>query len=280
MSSIREAFKRWFARCNERETNVALFYFCGHGVQKGIKTGLVTASFFRSDPLALVNDVIDFEAFQSGMEACLARRQLFVIDACRTTPAALANHTGALGLTLVTYDPAQATTQAARDNPILFAAARGTASHALKNSTSYFTGALIRVLRGAGCEPSSMAQVMSTNVAKAINDVLDGEYHPGRRPQDARLGGESSGFVVHEPRNPVVPVRIGCDPATDNATALFSLDGQGLSWQRPPEDPDWYVDLAPASYRVTATVDKEAAPRERKFDVIPPFTRASLSRTP
>src|SRR5438132_2664813 len=67
---------------------MGIFYFCGHGVEQGAGQFLITESFGCNDDETLA-DAVYLTGLFEGMNRCLARKQLFLIDACRNAPAAL-----------------------------------------------------------------------------------------------------------------------------------------------------------------------------------------------
>lgn len=73
-ANTRAAFLRWKQRCDRREDNIALMYFCGHGLRLGGQDVLLLEdvgdpeqSFFRN--------AVDFSATLQAMMACKARVQ-------------------------------------------------------------------------------------------------------------------------------------------------------------------------------------------------------------
>ena len=90
ISNIESAFHRWFQRGNTNKNNVALFYFCGHGVQKSDKDHLLLASDFGNS-LNPWQDSFNFTKTYQGMVECQASVQCFFIDACRDESSSIRN---------------------------------------------------------------------------------------------------------------------------------------------------------------------------------------------
>ena len=86
MASIGQAVKRWRDRCSTQPDNIALFYFCGHGLAKD-EQYLLPEDFGDPALAGPWQNCIDFEGLRLGLRSeCAARTQVFFVDACRETP--------------------------------------------------------------------------------------------------------------------------------------------------------------------------------------------------
>ncbi len=85
LDSIMDAFNRWYERCDWSKDNIAVFYFCGHGLSVGLETLLLPNDFFQSlhSPFA---KCIRLDSTMMGMLKNRANCQLFLIDCCRSQP--------------------------------------------------------------------------------------------------------------------------------------------------------------------------------------------------
>lgn len=82
LPNIRRVFEAWFRRCNAPK-NVAIFYFCGHGLQKDTTLALLPENFGKNKGNEWA-DTINFTATYEGMRSsCKAQTQCYFIDACR-----------------------------------------------------------------------------------------------------------------------------------------------------------------------------------------------------
>src|SRR5262249_21869412 len=81
LNKIEKAFGKWLERCDKNAENLALFFFCGHGLQKD--SMLILPSDFDSSAVSPCARAIDFDALYRGTTNCKAKWQFFIIDACR-----------------------------------------------------------------------------------------------------------------------------------------------------------------------------------------------------
>lgn len=142
--NIRRTFDRWLQHCNQSPGNVALFYFCGHGLQKEQTLALLPETF----GLSLANewaDTINFTETYAGLRAtCKAQTQCYVVDACRQVDLATLR-TGAFGGQALCKGDALS-----RNNPaslVLYAAERGAAAFAEANNPSRLTAVVLQALQ-------------------------------------------------------------------------------------------------------------------------------------
>lgn len=144
-AGIKAAFNTWNQRCDRSERNVAIFYFCGHGLDDNNKMILLPADFGAS-PNQLGDEMIDFTTTWYGMGECKAKCQLYLLDACREAPLELVRGK-------VTARALKQTTKMVfppRDAHVLNAAPQGQKAHAPNNSVSFFTSALLRCFEKLG----------------------------------------------------------------------------------------------------------------------------------
>ncbi|MEM7711241.1 MAG: caspase family protein [Pseudomonadota bacterium] len=87
---IRESYGEWRVRCNSDENNLALFYFCGHGLQEDEQ--YLLAQDFGQDSLNPWLGAFAFESTMLAMHRCRARTQCFFIDACREITESMKDH--------------------------------------------------------------------------------------------------------------------------------------------------------------------------------------------
>ena len=81
------AVAAWKARADSDPQNVAIFYFCGHGLGDGINTHLLMADAGKS--AKLLRHAFHVGDLRLAMGACTAQKQIYLIDACRTVDLAL-----------------------------------------------------------------------------------------------------------------------------------------------------------------------------------------------
>jgi hypothetical protein len=262
--NIEDAFDAWLNRCRRHPDNVALFYFCGHGIEAEIL--VLLPEDFGADPNRLWNNAIDFDGTFFAMGDCAAQTQCYFIDVCRETPIEALRQRGR-----VTAPPLKSITTLQlinRDAPVFLAAPFGEKAHALKNHVSYFTTALIDCLDRFGARGrNGVNWVVNTD---SLKTALKVRMHRTRLDDGSRLKCDISKGVgnlpptdLHEWPGPgVVQTDVLCRPilALEYAHLSVVLQGGGNQTRSPNSDPwELNLDAAPGKlYDVTAAFDAEA----------------------
>ena len=150
LDCIDEAVLRWKDRGDTNRDHQMVFFFCGHGVNKGLQTTLLLEDFGeRSDrPL---RQAIDLNQFYLGMDKCAARYQCYFIDACRVASPLLIGADGYAGEPII-YGSASFSPEGRRFAPIYYATIAGDRAYGRDDAPSVFTEALLHALAGAGSD--------------------------------------------------------------------------------------------------------------------------------
>ena len=167
MANIRTAYAAWRERCNRHKDNIAIFYFCGHGLEKTQQ--YLLAEDFGADPLNPWLGAFAFNSTRLAFHACLAETQCFFIDACRNiTPAMLRTQPNPPELEIVRDDISNCAF-----NLTMKASARNESALGPKRDTSYFTQALLKALRGAVASQGATGWNVETGQISAhITEIL------------------------------------------------------------------------------------------------------------
>lgn len=145
MEEIRRAFDQWYVRCDSDPGNVAIFYFCGHGLMR--QNLALLAEDFGVRPLAPFETAIDINSTWEGMARCKAQTQCYFIDCCRQASWAMQRQLDDPASTLV--NP-QFGIASERDAPRFMATGPARSAYGMSSSTTLFTNALLECLkRGA-----------------------------------------------------------------------------------------------------------------------------------
>ena len=239
MHQIEAAFDRWFKRCDTHAENIAIFYFCGHGVMK--ENLVLLAEDFGESPSRLFKNAIDLEMTHLGMARCQARTQYFFTDSCRQVPSSVLELREVNAPALI--DPLLRR-QATREAPIFYASSPDSRAYGLADQTTRFTAALLQSLDGIGSKKQSGRWVVTTNsLQTGITSLMERlNQQSGVPKQQWKLGGEASGtkifHVLEKP--PTVPVRIKVKPPEASTEAeLWLLQDGEVQYHRTPEAGDW-----------------------------------------
>ncbi|HEU4882351.1 MAG TPA: caspase family protein [Longimicrobium sp.] len=230
--NIARAYQRWYARCDGNTNNVAIFYFCGHGLERET-LALLPADFGRYK-LSAFATAIHFNKTYYAMSSCRARTQCFFIDTCREVSPKLLANTAFGGQSLGEPDLLN---QRRRTAPILYATASGYSAFGEERQVSRFTSALLAALQGGGAKKELRRWVISTDrLATSVKLIINkqNETLPPYKQQDAMTGGDFGlPAIIHELADaPTVPTVVDCVPEAANAAAELYLHGRLAQYRR------------------------------------------------
>lgn len=283
--NIKKAFGRWHTRCHRNADNIAVFYFCGHGLEWE-KTYLLASDFGASKATPWEN-AIDFDITRMGfLGDCQARTVCCFVDACREVSV---DQIQQLNVAARPLWDASTLPVGDRDAPIFKAARSGEKAHGPANSESYFVGALIRCLEqfGAHWQPTGGTWKVNTNsLGLALKQLMRRTIIKGVGPGACDVGGYSNTpdptDLLRLPGVASVMAEITYDPDTalEHAVLSYGPSGSGLPPRRrlPPKAEPWPLELPAGTYDLAAQFIGSAYPaRTVSQQVIsPPFTRCTL----
>jgi hypothetical protein len=242
-ANIQAAFDRWFARCNAHAGNTAIFYFCGHGLQKDSMV-LLPEDFGESQNNAWLT-AIDFHRTFRGMSQCQAGTQFYILDACRQLSQKMIKDLDAGGQTLKTF---KLESQLPRTAPGLFATANGLPSFGDTGKVSRMTAALIDCLDGLGATIGSVGWVIDT-------DSLGSKVQALIKHRNEKLPIEQQQTV--DPtilENANGPQRLHTIPLASSAKVIIKMECE-------PDEP------VASFYLVSREGRREAAPQPGRWSV-------------
>ena len=286
------AAKEWRVDARSHRDNVTFFYFAGHGLKRMRGDHVLILQNFGdgvggtlSAKAVNIRDLIDGMA-PSVRQADIARTQLYVFDACRTTPETFEEYqimnVGAI------WDVDPETLPDDRKRPLLFSAIPGTVAYADKEGTLFGTALLQSLKGGAGILLSDDGEDGEWGISLlALPRALN--YHLGRINQIAgadqnwEISSLSGELIIQRLDSPPpVDVRLRVFPPEAAATACVSLrnvNNNELIRDSIRLEPHPLDATIPAGhYVVEATVEPPtpAARISRVLDATPPFTDASI----
>lgn len=226
LANIREAFKRWQRRASSHPENIAVFYFCGHGILKAHSHFLLAEDWGDPSHEDAWENTIDFDGMRQGMRSCAAGTQLFFVDACRETPESALKEIprGHRFISATETEPsaAFAVFNAAADQQQAFGPSDG---------PSYFCEAVIAALRvGAEHRTDGVWIVDSFSLGNAIGKVLS-KYKQRFKNQRLSCSPQISGEpadIQHLTEGSVLAV-VGCTSAHANQVAEIVLSNGSIS---------------------------------------------------
>jgi len=279
MENIKTAFDRWYNRCNFHKNNVAIFYFCGHGLEKIVGYPLLLAEDFGKNQLRLWENAIDFNSTYLGMARCQAKTQCYFIDACRQTPSELQEIQEIRATALVHPSTSQKWGEVLK----LFATHTSQKAYGLNDQITRFTDALINCLNGLGSEKQKKQWLVTTgklglNVTKILEKSNKEPNTPQQKPE---FNGTGIGIIHVCSKPPSVPVDIALNPIEASNFAKLSLFQTGTCVSEPQLDlssQKWKDIVLPNVYscRTYFPLSKYCNPEDTEMWVQPPYTEEEI----
>jgi Caspase domain len=237
--NIEQSIQDWFNDVDQHEDNLALFYFCGHGLRIGEVHALL-AQDFGANKHAPFDLALEPELFAGAMIKAKARRQIYLIDACSTRIRLPENYKDVTPRTVIT---AAENHNLGIVRPVYVRASEfGTTAYGVVGGPSLFMSAFLEAMKGAAAVKQGLNQwVVKTDRLKPALDWLI-QRRPGGQGQEVMYGaGFSSAVEFHElPGAPLVPVKVSCEPQDFEALSCLHVDKtQHLGAGQSP----WNLDL-------------------------------------
>lgn len=266
--------RAWKQRANSNAGNVAIFYFCGHGMGDGINTHLLMQDAGQSSNL--LRDAAQVHALRLAMGDCASLKQLYLIDACRTVDLALVLDPSAPSQSGL--PPSNVLRVFKGDNPVLFSARYGEQAFGAPEEASLFTKALLDGLnRCAVFRPNGRQWAVSPHqLQQAIAALLDDFSGLSQCPADGLSG---VGFQIHVlTKAPEVVVRVSLTNHAANESAQISYTSAGNRVVRPDFSHPWRTFVPHGQCCVEALFHPEVqlTVTPVKIYMIPPFQNITL----
>jgi len=231
LANIRAAYAAWRERCNRHEDNLAVFYFCGHGLEKTEQ--YLLAEDFGADPLNPWLGAFAFDSTRLAFHGCRAKTQCFFIDACR-------NITSAMLRTRPNPSPLELVMEDIPDcdfNLTMKATARNQTALGPRRGVSYFTQALLKALQGAVATQGSTGWVIeSGQVAAHITTLLGLVKTSEGFTQRCACEVIGNTELVQISGTPRVFLKLACEPEPANQAVELAFERPGVA----PENVAWH----------------------------------------
>lgn len=273
LDNVEASVKAWYLRGDQREDNVLIFYFCGHGISSGEVHSLLLQDF-GGDKLNPFAHAIDAGAMIDGMRRCKALRQLFLFDACRTVDDDYLLKYGGYGGVPIIVGAANGNLGSSRQ-VCLWASELGHAAYGRVAAPTIFAQGLMDALEGAAARRDVRTfdwVIEAYSLQEGINTYIGHAF--GSDKQFVTPGRMTMGFSLHVLRGePVVPVFVVCRPYERlGAVELACTPGDRRSKGAP-----WLLKLPYGRYQVTASdVANGALIRTAECMAAPPTTIVTM----
>lgn len=272
-----KALRAWKALGDSNEDNLMLFFFCGHGVARGLDgLSLLLCDYGEIADMPM-EGAIDFAAFQRGMAQCAASRQCFFVDACRQI-SDIARNTSASGNKVI-QDDINRPFESDWNYAVLFSTVEGERAYGRRDKPSFYTEELIKGLNGTAANNRNASgewRIGTSDLNLAIHRGLSLRGKKIKNPAVRLVE-----FEFHVPKGkPIVPVTIFCDPQDDNELAeLFCEQNGSVVDRRDPAPEPWTTNLTYGSYTFRAQIDRRSGQRADEF-ILPPYREIAIEVAP
>jgi hypothetical protein len=256
------------ARCSAQTTNVALFYFCGHGLNK-TEQFLLPEDFGDPGMLDRWQNNINFDKMRVGMRSCKAKTQLFFVDACRETPFGMLDQVDVTGDRLISSGFADSVDVSA----VYYAAMQGKQAYGPDNDVTYFGQAVLKCLNGTAAKnPNGEWIVTTASLGGTLPDMMSylGKKH--KLVLTCTPMPEGIGVEIHKPAKACVIASVACknQPGADSlaeivmkrkATVFTSKVGENKPLEVEVEPGDWTIEINfPGGEFPAGTLDRTLTP--------------------
>jgi hypothetical protein len=283
MPAVKQAAMDWMERAGRNPENLAIFFFCGHGLAFGEAENALLLEDFGGNSAHPLADAIAFDSMRLGvLRHCAAKHQIHLVDACRTPPTKDFLDTYGNG---ATGDPIAVAglSRKLRDKiaPVYFATGLASAAYGLSGQPSLFTQALLQSMRGpASCDKDDHWEVQVPRLAEGINKCVAGMSFQAQ-PQYCQPHETGPELMIHRLRaNPEVIVKVFTRDQTllPKVTLVHVDEFSGERAERPPDSAPWWVVLPTGSYRFEALAaeDNRLVLSQRTRYVMPPGVEVGL----
>jgi hypothetical protein len=216
--NVQQAYDSWGRRAGEHPDNLAIFYFCGHGLHLKSGDALLLEDFGRTRA-AFFDGMFNFHRTRRAMAANPAGVQCYFVDACRNLPEEFAEFD---------VEPRALDTPRAgypdKDASVVHATTPGMVAHGIPDRPTPFATAVVQTLRGAAARQQQDWQIDTLSLAPTINLMMGWNANLQKAPQTATEDGTPHGGVIRVLRDsPEVPFRYRCTPTEALKLATLNL---------------------------------------------------------
>jgi hypothetical protein len=271
------ALREWKARGDSNEQNLMLFFFCGHGVARGLDGLTLLLRDYGAQPAMPMEGAIDFAAFQRGMAQCAASLQCFFVDACRQV-SDIAKNTSESGNKVI-QDDINRLFASDWNYAVLYSTVEGESAYGRKGKPSFYTEELIKGLNGTAANNRNARgqwRVSTSDLNQAIHRGLSVRGKKIRNPAVRLVE-----FEFHMPKaEPVIPVTVSCYPKSPAEAASMMCERRGaVVSQYGPAADNWVTELPYGSYDFKAIIGARAGERSDEY-VLPPYREIAIEVKP
>lgn len=274
---VKKAIREWKKFGDRNEDNLILFFFCGHGVARGLDgLTLLMSDYGENDDIPM-EGAIDFAAMHRGMAQCKASEQCYFIDACRKV-SDIATRTTVTGDPII-QDNQNRPYDSDWNYAVFYSTLGGEAAYGRKNKPSFYTEELIKGLNGTGSNSRNADgkwRVSTGDLNMAIHYGLSLRGEKIKLPMTSQVQ-----FEFHElKQDPIAMAIVYCDPRSDNCLASFSCKQNNNEIKsRSPVEEDWEVVIPYGQYDFIAQIETREGRKQNQL-IWPPYKEIKIKVAP
>ncbi|OGA43752.1 MAG: hypothetical protein A3G24_27665 [Betaproteobacteria bacterium RIFCSPLOWO2_12_FULL_62_13] len=272
-----DALRAWKTLGDSNEDNLMLFFFCGHGVARGLEGLTLLLRDYGAVPAMPMEGAIDFSAFQRGMAQCAASYQCFFVDACRQV-SDIARNTTESGRKVI-QDDINRPFESDWNYAVLFSTVEGESAYGRRHKPSFYAEELIKGLNGLAANNRNADGEWRVSTGELNSAIHRGLSQRGKKIKNPAV--RLVEFEFHMPRRePVIPVTVFCDPRSDHELAnLFCEQNGNVVDSRGPGVDVWVTELTYGTYDFLARINTRIGNRNSE-SVLPPYREIKIRVAP
>jgi len=282
MANVEAAINNWFDRGDQEKDNLLIFYFCGHGLARGLLTALLLENFGERAQSPL-KQAINLDALHLGMDKCKARYQCYFIDACRIASSTLIQADGYYGDPIIPGSALHSQV-GVRKAPVFYSTLAGTQAFGIPGKPSVYTGVLLSALRGPGSNDFSGDWCIDTDTLNTgIRLLLEREISRYGDVDQLSSVNNLANFTLHYLKAlPEALVEVSCKPEHATQDASLSCSNGTKTIQRDaPDSSPWNIMLETGNYDFHAKFTSQQFKNNSRSDYVrPPFKPVKIEVLP
>jgi hypothetical protein len=226
--NFKDAARAWRTDASVNSADMTMFYFAGHGMQRGPEEGILLLDDFLADDDTVLAKAAELGNIRNGMAPsaacpCIGLTQFYFIDACLDRPKAQSKFVNPqvppiFDVLLNVVDR--------REAPVLFSTFDGALSIGRRGKTSYFAEALMQAFERGAEDPEDIptggTQWPVTSIT--IKNSLDAFYERNKLGTNVTLSSLVGLPVLRYLNNPPdVECKIRINPQRMNGTCRVTV---------------------------------------------------------
>lgn len=256
IGNVTKAITDWVVRASTNPDNMVILFFAGHGISSTADS-LLFLQDFGAQPLNKYAGAINLNDFIIGMRTMVPSKQLFLIDACRSSERIQPGTEGARkGDGIVA--PADMEGRVMAEQSVHHSTAEFSGAYGEFGGVSFFTDALLKALRGGAAQPHIQWHVGTSGIEVALAAYVSrasARYGILQIPERSR----GQFFKVCKPKGPIfVPLYISLDivPAWNQLEDMEARCAAGVSasWENDAQNAtlEWSCTIPLREHQVAA----------------------------